>query len=853
MRFITFFLLVLLPLFLPAEIRSGTGQWRAEGRAKVLYDTALGKLYQLQPNPGDGSFIGCRPAHEDYASCQCEICRKGRIRITGVLSLKLPPKVKITAKTRYVALDFRIRVYPALEKKSESRLSFALLDSQTPILGSMHFDLHGRKDIRDYCQDDTYYSHLAPMSTTRDGNRRIVSRDNNHFRAFIHPAFEPLSLRVVYDLLKKKMTYFMNGREFEYPAKIHTGTSGLLLRHFGIVTYENSHSAEERDLRKRYFEVSPPLVHVYDYANELPEPPQFSAYPYNSSRLENLSRNSRAVKAAGRSVREEFNQVRKHKNPDLQYAYALRYLYGQKFDADPGKGVELLNQAAKKHHASALYQLGICFLRGYGCRPDNKKAAGYLDRAADLGHPEAAAARLQLVMEQHGRPWFLAELYHKHLARFPQFARGHDEHYFRTSGEFLSPKRLRDWFTVTKMFRPDNPKQNYLEYRLQANDPFSFLAQALFLNSGKDPFFKRGERYLERALKVKHFEAYPLWLLCRLYRNKLPEKEKIPLEMRLLHADDPLFDLVYELLCLPETERLNYLRKMDGELRFRPLKDWKMKTPESEYLRAMMHCMSMAYRPDLCLSSGFAVTDKDHKQRQKIFDRILASAEAKYAPAQYLIGKFYYYADLPEPRLSREAGISAFRLSTAERFLTAAAEQGHLPAILLLCKLKMNSDFPSWEKILPWLDILCARKIPEAFYLKAEVLLKMNRKPEALAAADQAIEAGEHRGLLILIRNDNRANASALRHDRQLEYIRADRARRRQDPRDPYWDEPYGEYLKWISASSMKVTEKPAPPLSWSVTGNAGTNSSRTTGKTTRSSSKKEKSKGKSKIRFRDE
>ena len=54
------FLLFLLPSLLSAAIRSGTGEWRADGYAKVLYDTPLGRLYQLQPNQGDGACIGCR-------------------------------------------------------------------------------------------------------------------------------------------------------------------------------------------------------------------------------------------------------------------------------------------------------------------------------------------------------------------------------------------------------------------------------------------------------------------------------------------------------------------------------------------------------------------------------------------------------------------------------------------------------------------------------------------------------------------------------------------------------------------------------------------------------------------------
>lgn len=863
MRYVTIILLFLLPFVLSATIRSGTGEWRADGQAKVLYDTPLGSLYQLESlNGGDLDCIGSRPPHENYASCRCEICKKGRVRITSVLSLKMPSKVRITIKTRYIAFDFRIRVFPAFEKNGDSRLYFSVLDSESPIPGSTLFDLHGMKDIEENSQSDAYTSGQAPWSIP----------EYRHYRLFHHPAFEPLSVRVIYDLKEKKMSYFMNGRGFEYPANIHGKLFRLQLRHFGIafvMTIFKDMKEKNKKIkylvRTRYFELSSPQVHVYDDGEE-PPPPRFSAYPYSGYTLEKTAGNDRGMKVSGPLDQTVFKRVLRHKNPDLQYAYALRYLYGKKDEADPEKGVELLKQSAKKYHALALYQLGICFWRGYGCRPDRKDAVRYLDQSVAQGYPEAAATRLQLEMERHGRPWFLAEMYRDHIKQFPLFGHGHDKYYFLKGPEFLSPKRLWGELLMSRLYRSENPKQNYLDHRLQANDPFSFLAEAIFLNkTQKDVFFSRGEPYLVRALRERHYEAFPFWLLRQLYADRLPEKEKIPLEMCLLHADNPIFDLVYALLCLPESERRKYLGTTCSEnetgLGLRPFEQWDMKRPESGYLRAMAQCMWFAYAPNLCLMPSMTIEDKEHKRRQQIFELILASARAGYAPAQYLAGKSFYYIDLPKPWLTGEGKNPAFRLSTAEKYLTAAAEQGHIPAALLWCKLKMNLDFPRWTEILPTLEKLCEMKIPEAFYLKAEVLQKMNRKPEALSAAEKAVEMGEHRGLLFLIRHDNRANAPAVKRERQAEYIEADRASRRMDPYDPYWDDPLGEYMKWITATTMDITtvrlKHPPQVLERQMTEKgrtaAGLNGSGTSGKSSRSSSKKDKSKGRSKIRIREE
>ena len=814
------FLLFLLPFALSAEIRSVIGEWRADGYAKAMYETSLGRLYQLQPNEGDGSYIGCWPEHKNYASCDCEVCRKGRIRITSVLSLKMPKKFNIMTKTRCIALDFRIRVFPALEDDRYSRLRFALVDSTSPISGSMLFALHGQKIIDENCQDNLYYSGRVVLT-------------GGHGRTFFHPAFEPLSLRVVYDFSSGQMTYFMNGRGFEYPIKF---SGKMKMRYFGIVTYVQNHLSHEKRFRRHYFELSPPQVHFCDNANELPPPPQFSAYPYDGYLLDSLSKSRRPEKVSSRPEQEEFRKVLRHKNPDLQYAYALRYLYGRSPAADPEKGVELLKHAAKKHHALALYQLGICCWRGYGCRPNPKKAAKYFARSADLDYPEAAAARLQLEMELHGRPWFISELYQKYLKRFPERACGHDKMFFWHGAEFLSPKRLWGHLSVS----------NYLDYRLKANDPFSFLPYAISLHKNEnDLYFKQGEQYLLRAVKSRHYEAYPFWLLSQLYRNKLPEKEKIPQEMRLRHAGHPMFNFVYTLLCLPEVERMKYLLKSGSELRLRPQEKWKMKTPESYFLRAMGQCMWDSLFPDQCLF-GLLLADKENKRRT-VFELIQASAKAQYAPAQYLMGKFYYYADLPEPY--RPADLSP-QLSNAEHFLTDAARQGYVPAALLLCKVRLDATFPKCEAILSVLEKLCAMEIPEAFYLKAETLLKMNRLPEALAAADTAVKSGEHRGLLFLGLHDSRVKAD-VRRARLVQYIQADRAKRRMDPYDPYWDEPYGEYLKkWVSSETLKIEAKKSehpfgPPIFKPRSDREETSA--------KSAAKKGRSKGKSKIKFRSE
>ena len=185
----------------------------------------------------------------------------------------------------------------ALEKNGDSRLYFSVLDSESPISGSTLFDLHGMKEIDENIQSDAYVSGQAPWSIP----------EYRHFRSFVHPVFEPLSVRVIYDLKEKKLSYFMNGRGFEYPAEIHGKLFRLQLRHFGIafvMTYFQNMKEKNKKIkvvhldRTRYFELSSPQVHVYDDGLELPPPPRFSAYPYGSYALEKTARNDRGVKVS---------------------------------------------------------------------------------------------------------------------------------------------------------------------------------------------------------------------------------------------------------------------------------------------------------------------------------------------------------------------------------------------------------------------------------------------------------------------------------------------------------------------------------------------------------------------------
>jgi len=53
------------------------------------------------------------------------------------------------------------------------------------------------------------------------------------------------------------------------------------------------------------------------------------------------------------------------------------------------KGLACFKAAAAKKDANGLYNLGMCYLQGYGCKPDPALALQCFRSAADEGHPEA--------------------------------------------------------------------------------------------------------------------------------------------------------------------------------------------------------------------------------------------------------------------------------------------------------------------------------------------------------------------------------------------------------------------------------------------------------------------------------
>ena len=167
----------------------------------------------------------------------------------------------------------------------------------------------------------------------------------------------------------------------------------------------------------------------------------------------------------------------------------MRYLYGDEKVFDTVKALQLFEKAARKRHLPALYQLGLCYWRGYGVMPDENKAIRYLREARDYGLPEAGALLLLMETEKRGRPWFFSERYKKQLDQIPNNG-SHDVDFLGRRGGFsvLTPKCLTNLIVTRYAVRKGvTPKEYYVDNRVRKGCSIGLLAKGV--DSGK---YRRG-------------------------------------------------------------------------------------------------------------------------------------------------------------------------------------------------------------------------------------------------------------------------------------------------------------------------------------------------------------------------
>ena len=76
-----------------------------------------------------------------------------------------------------------------------------------------------------------------------------------------------------------------------------------------------------------------------------------------------------------------------------------RYSISEGVEQNYTKAVEYYERAANLGNSDALYNLGVCYYKGYGVEQNYTKAIKYYERAANLGNFDARLALHNLIDE----------------------------------------------------------------------------------------------------------------------------------------------------------------------------------------------------------------------------------------------------------------------------------------------------------------------------------------------------------------------------------------------------------------------------------------------------------------------
>ena len=374
------------------QIEVIAGEWDEVNDVRKLYDTPVGAVYEF----GLSLSWNCTPyfesgtwqigAREHEKNCKCDICRKMRSGIKGVLLASLGKRA--LKRKRFVVLDFKIRAFPAIASNQTSSFQFQIVRSGETKIKSNYGDVTGILFSGS--------SLLRSFSTEfiQPPNFWIIRTEGFPYR----PDFGLYSCRIIFNTYTgNNLTVIRNGYHViflqpEAPAP----RLPIEINSLGIISQDRGGN---KGNRREYLEISSPVIYRFNSEALLQELPaqDVVAYPYDAYLLKDSK--DRPVPAG-----QEWRKVKGSKNPDLQYAYALRWLYGD--ECNPSRAIDLLEEAAKEKHALADYELGVCYYRGYGVTPNEKKADRYLKEAETFGYSKAAVLRSMIFWEQHNRPKF---------------------------------------------------------------------------------------------------------------------------------------------------------------------------------------------------------------------------------------------------------------------------------------------------------------------------------------------------------------------------------------------------------------------------------------------------------------
>ena len=776
------YLLLFLPLLLMGEVVPYPVAWTARN-CKEIGQSPLGKIYlfpdsekwtTLQPNSLFRNFTAHRK------NCDCTICEYLRQTVDGgVLETKLPEKKIKAGKKRFMAVSFKIRLFPALSTNKASNFSILFYDSENQITGSAYTRLHGLLQIINTNINSGY------TTTTDYSAADLTSRP---IKSFFSPAFQPLAVRIIYDIHKGFMKICVNQSSIGF-FKVEKRTFlPMKMSKFAISTScRDTHTRTARRIgyRMDYLEVSNPIIHLCDTEEELKSLPEmeFHPYPYQNYTLE--SRKKKQL-----SEQERFKTLLRHDNPDLQYAYALRYLYGSIKECDPAKGLELLEKAAKKRHVSALYELGVCYFRGYGVEPDFRKAKRYLKNSAEYDYSNADALSWLIDFTAAGKPWFSTKQLSTQASKMHGNMQEHNSAYIRNiMTPMVSPKLLK-CSIAQHLEKADGSKVRYFDAAAKTNYYPAYFYQVLW--------DQKHEKSLDECIALLRTACkgnssfYPTLLRYEFQKSKTLPTEFFTVQKSLRYRDDPLYALFSFYLKNPKFPQLE---KFLSSQSLSPVPDeWKkLNSPEADLLRGLALMAQFQYKRHY--SYAFP-------KLEEAFGALQRAALKNNPTALYWLGRSYYYNDLPEKIQKQEKTLDA-RIWKAKNYLARAEKMGNYAASLLLTEIELNNRSANYTAIISRMEKFCKVKEPKGFELQAQAMRRLGRHAQANQICKKGIEAGNYILLRDLALCEKQKNNTTAANQYWYRFIQADRKARTEDIDDFYWPDPFSSFYQWRTSSEL--------------------------------------------------
>ncbi len=343
------------------EFYSYSPEWVINGYSKKLFDTPLGMVVKLCTTKMPLN-AGINENNVPYGYSQKV---NNEIRKTAIypLAFNFTKKSSDDKKLKsFIVIDFKMRLYPAIEKGSDNILGglFIVSNKRAETLKQHRhikmFGPFGRSGIPGFLD----YQELLSCPLDNHTYCRHFKEARSIFRNNIQP-YEINSFRFVFDRrngFKKFYSFSINGQVCGYPMN-----SVKAIRSFAFLAMSS----------RNIIEVSKPKFFTTDDEEEILKLPKIklsSPYPYSAYINGEFLKNNK---------KRNYSKIKRLNNPDEIYAYAMHFLKG----SDIPTGIKLLQHIAKKErHIFAMRELGICYLKGIGVPKNNKLARKWLSKAA---------------------------------------------------------------------------------------------------------------------------------------------------------------------------------------------------------------------------------------------------------------------------------------------------------------------------------------------------------------------------------------------------------------------------------------------------------------------------------------